>query len=123
MKIHLNLAAFILTLISPTVHADEHTTVPLGGIKPTVPASADVTFAIAIDRNPVYEGTIESVSGNVVTVTGAAYTADEFGYQSGIQSNTYYVNITSGNSFGIRLKITDNSSLNPDGRKNVRNQP
>lgn len=80
--------------------------------------SSDNFFSLPFVRPSAASLLVASVSGNVVNVTPApGWTANQFVYASGTQSNTYYARFTSGAAEGRIYPITANDSasvtLNP----------
>jgi len=73
------------------------TTDPMGGIVVNCPDSSDTRIALPFYRPPVFEGVVNSYSGNVITFSGTpGFAADQFVYEEGVQSNTYFVLVMSG---------------------------
>ncbi|MCE0523092.1 MAG: TIGR02597 family protein [Methylacidiphilales bacterium] len=57
-------------------------------------ANSDTLISIPFTRLPAFVGTVQSVSGNIVTVTGSPnWTANQFVYAAGTQTNTYYAQL------------------------------
>jgi uncharacterized protein (TIGR02597 family) len=55
-------------------------------------SNSDTLVSLPFTRAFTFRGTIQSVSGNVVTVTGApAWSQNQFVYNAASQTNTYYV--------------------------------
>lgn len=59
---------------------------------------SDTIIGVPLVREKVYEGTVESITGNVITLAGSpAWETDEFVYTGAInETDTYYVIIASG---------------------------
>ncbi len=67
------------------------TTDPVGYTALTLPASSDSLISIPFTRPAVFVGAIGSISSNVITTASSpAWTASQYKYASGTQSNTYY---------------------------------
>lgn len=77
----------------------------------TALGNSDTRFSVPLHRSPVYQGLVQSVSGNVITVQGLpGWTLNQFVYSSGSQSNTYYLSVGSGNKEGMFYTVTTNSA-------------
>jgi uncharacterized protein (TIGR02597 family) len=62
-------------------------------------ANSDTFVSLPFTRNPEFYGTTQSVSGNIVTVSGTpGWTNSQFVYAKGTQPKTYYVLIGPGPS-------------------------
>ena len=73
------------------------TTDPVGFTKITCLGNSDTIVSLPLTRPAEFVGTIQSVSGNVITITGStAWTPNQFVYVSGTQPKTYYALIGSG---------------------------
>ena len=54
-------------------------------------ANSDTLVSVPFTRTPAFVGTIDSISGNVVTLAGSpGFTTNQFVYAQGTQSNHYY---------------------------------
>jgi uncharacterized protein (TIGR02597 family) len=80
-------------------------------------ANSDTLVGLPFTRAPEYVGSVQSVSGNNLTVTGnPGWMANQFVYVSGSQSKTYYVLIGAGANGTVNPKegciyaITANSA-------------
>jgi uncharacterized protein (TIGR02597 family) len=77
----------------------------------TALGNSDTRFSVPLHRSPVYQGLVQSVSGNVITVQGLpGWTSNQFVYSSGSQTNTYYLSVGSGNKEGMYYTVTANSA-------------
>ncbi len=64
---------------------------PVGFTSLSLPANSDSRISIPLTRPAAFSGAISAVSGNTLTVaSSAAFTANQFAYAQGTQSNTYY---------------------------------
>lgn len=115
------LRAAIACLLALPILSQAVETNPVGFISITVPPASDVALGVPLGRPNEFQGVIESISGNTITLSGSpAWTASQFKYASGTQSKTYYLQIDSGKKEGLVLPITDNGSSTvtvtlPDG--------
>ncbi len=84
---------------------------PIGYFSFTAKANSDTLIALPLHRQPVYEGTVSSTTGNVITVTGSPnWTSNQFVYAAGTQTNTYYVLFGSGTKEGMYYTVTANAA-------------
>lgn len=86
----------------------------------TLPANSDSFFAIPLQRPAVYSGTVVSVAGNTVNLSGTPnWTANQFAYAQGVQNSTFYCIIGSGSKKGAFYTVIANGSdsltLEPNG--------
>lgn len=87
------------------------TTDPVGFVSVTVPANSDAVLAVPLNRTSEYKGTVASISGNVVTVSGTpGWTASQFVYNGTTQLKTYAMQMASGTKEGLVAKITANTT-------------
>ena len=62
-------------------------------------ANSDTLVSVPFSRSPAFVGTVQSVSSNVITVNGSPnWTANQFVYAAGTQTNTYYALIGASSS-------------------------
>lgn len=100
------LAMATATHAQTTVSSD-----PVGFNTITALGNSDTRFSLPLHRASAYQGAVASVAGNVLTVQGTpGWTANQFVYSAGTQSNTYYVEITSGSKAGMFYTVLGNSS-------------
>ena len=67
------------------------TTDPVGYTTMSLLANSDTLVSIPFTRPAAYTGPIASISGNTLTLsTSTSFTANQYVYASGTQSNTYY---------------------------------
>ena len=67
------------------------TTDPVGYTTASLLANSDTLVSIPFTRPVAYTGPITSISGNTITLSGSpGFTANQYVYASGTQSNTYY---------------------------------
>ena len=79
--------------------------------KITLSANADSIIAVPFNRLSADSGLVSSVSGSVIQIQGTPnWTANQFVYSSGVQSNTYYARFDSGAWEGRYFTITNNGT-------------
>lgn len=84
---------------------------PVGFVSLTVPAASDASLGAPLNRPNEFQGVIQSISGNTITVAGTPnWLSSQFVYASGTQSKTYYLQIDSGAKEGLRLPIAANDA-------------
>ncbi len=84
---------------------------PVGFVSVTVPAQSDAALGTPLGRANEYQGVIQSISGNVITVAGTpGWVASQFLYVNGSQPKTYYARIDSGVREGLIAPITANTT-------------
>lgn len=86
---------------------------PVGFISDTIPAHSDAAVTAPLNRPPVFQGTIASIAGNTITVTGSPnwQTAPkQFVRVPGTQPDTYFAQVGNGTKAGLYAAITDNGS-------------
>ncbi len=84
---------------------------PVGAMKVTALGNSDTILSVPLHRAADFEGRINSIASNVITVDGTPdWTADQFVYSSPDQTNTYYVLIASGSKEGSYFTVTANGS-------------
>ena len=67
------------------------TTDPVGYTTASLLANSDTLVSIPFTRPAAYTGAIGSISGSTITLaTSPGFTANQYVYASGTQSNTYY---------------------------------
>jgi uncharacterized protein (TIGR02597 family) len=82
-----------------------------GFLRLTLLGNSDNILSIPFGRAPAISLLVGSTSGNVITVSSApGWTANQFVYTSGTQSNTYFVRFTSGAATGRIYPITANGA-------------
>jgi hypothetical protein len=85
---------------------------PVGFVTVTVPANSDAILAVPLNRTSEFKGTISSISGNTVTVSGTpGWTTNQFAYNgpndAGTdQLKTYAMQIASVTKEGLTCSIT-----------------
>ncbi|MCF7790207.1 MAG: TIGR02597 family protein [Prosthecobacter sp.] len=106
----LHRSLLLLPLIATATMAQE-TTSPVGFNTVTALGSSDTRLSAPLQRHAVYQGVVQSVAGNEITVQGLpGWTLNQFLYVSGSQPNTYYVTPTTGNKKGMFYTLTANSA-------------
>ena len=116
-------AALVLGAVFAVTVPGQGTTDPVGFIQPfnssgnqiNLLANADTLVSLPLTRLPAFTGAIQSIAGNVVTVSGAApFTAHQFVYSSSSQHNHYYALLGAGTSAnpkeGHTYPVTDNGT-------------
>jgi uncharacterized protein (TIGR02597 family) len=101
--------------VSSTDEPQSVTSDPVGFNAATTLANSDTLLSIPFTRPPEFSGTIQSVSGNVITVQGTpGWSANQFVYVAGSQPKTYYVLIGAGGTSNPReghiYTVTGNDS-------------
>lgn len=96
-------------------------TAPVGFVSTTLNAATDNNFGLPLQQPAALQTTLTAVSGNVLT-TGAALTANQFVYNAGVQSNTYYVLVNSsataslnGTWYAITANDASTITVSPNG--------
>ena len=80
--------------VSGTVSTD-----PVGYMSFTCSGSSDTFVSIPFNRPAAFVGTVSSVSGGVVTISGTpGFTTNQFVYSGSTQPNSYFALLTSGSS-------------------------
>jgi uncharacterized protein (TIGR02597 family) len=98
-------------LAASAVQAQEVASGIFGYQNLTLLGNSDTIVALPFARLPAATVSASSFSGSVITVQGTpGWTASQFVYASGTQSNTYYVRIESGALEGKYFDITANST-------------
>lgn len=106
----LQISLLALSLTAGALQA-QVSTAPVGFNTITALDNSDTRFSAPLHRAATYQGVVQSVSGGVITVQGLpGWTANQFVYASGTQSNTYYVSIGSGNKVGMFYTVTANDA-------------
>ncbi|MGD1020654.1 MAG: TIGR02597 family protein [Verrucomicrobiia bacterium] len=84
---------------------------PTGSLSLTLLANSDTFVSIPFTTAPLFCGTVQSVSGNAVTVQGApAWATGQWSQMTGNGYFPNYVVLTSGTKEGATFSITNNSS-------------
>jgi len=84
---------------------------PVGFVSISVPAASDYSLGFPLHRPSEFQGVIQSISGNTITVAGTpGWSTSQFVYAQGTQAKTYYVQIDSGTKEGQYAKITANDA-------------
>ena len=89
-------------------------TEPVGFTRINCLGNSDTFVGMPFTRPPEFVGTIQSVSGNTIVVSGTPWTAGQFVYATGTQPNRYYMLVgpagTTNPTEGRTFFITGNSS-------------
>ena len=110
------LAVAVASSLSPGEFAVAQTvaTDPVGFTSKTCLANSDTRVALSFTRPPEFTGAVESASGNIITVGGSPWAADQFVYASSNQPKTYFVLIgphaSSNPNEGRSYLVTDNGT-------------
>lgn len=107
-------------ILALPVKAQNVTTDPVGAITLTLKGASDTHLSLPFQRSVALETQVSSISGNVITIAASAnVTGNQFVYVANTQTNTYYLQFTSGNRNGMYYTITANSpttiTVNPNG--------
>jgi len=107
-------------------HAQTVATDPVGAITLTLKAGSDTHVSLPFHRPVALETQAQSISGNTITVSSSAsLTASQFVYASGSQTNTYYLQFTSGSRSGMYYTVTANDgttiTVDPNGDAGLAN--
>jgi uncharacterized protein (TIGR02597 family) len=86
------------------------TSAPAGFLKLTTLGNSDNFVSVPFARAGAMFATVASTSANVISIAGSPWSAGQFVYVSGSQSNTYYARFTSGNAEGRIYRITNNTA-------------
>jgi uncharacterized protein (TIGR02597 family) len=109
MKI-IQFAVALLAAYTGLIHA-QVVTAPVGFVSVTVQPQSDVALGAPLNRAEEFQGVIQSISGNTLTVAGTpGWTANQFVYASGTQPKTYYARIDSGAKEGLIATISSNGT-------------
>jgi uncharacterized protein (TIGR02597 family) len=86
-------------------------TAPVGYVSVAVPANTDVALGAPLARASEFQGVVQSIAGNVITVAGTpGWTTDQFVFVSGgVQPKTYFLRVDSDSKEGLILPIASNS--------------
>jgi uncharacterized protein (TIGR02597 family) len=99
-------------LLGTAAFAQTVATDPVGFTTIACPANSDTTLSVPFTRPPEFVGAVQSVSGNVITVSGSPFTANQFAYVTGTQPKHYYVLIgphsTTNPKEGFQYTVTAN---------------
>ena len=88
----------------------EVTTTPVGVITLSALGLSDTALCPTLEREKVFTGVVETVSGNTITVSGSpGWVSNQFVYSSTVQRNTYYLLISSGLRSGAFYTVTGNT--------------
>jgi len=87
---------------------------PIGFLHVSCLANSDTYVSVPFTRTAEFNGIVQSVSGNVITVSGSTgWTPNQFVYAQGAQAKTYYAILTSGTAVspknGASYTVTANS--------------
>lgn len=111
MKKSTTLAAAAISLLTLAPLLSAVTTDPVGAQKIDLPAESDTIVALGFTRSAVFEGTVSSVSGDVISVSGTpVWTSNQYQNDPGVQDETYYVLMLTGNREGMYYTVTANGT-------------
>jgi uncharacterized protein (TIGR02597 family) len=106
-----SLAGVLLLNSTPLRAATELVSGIFGYCSLSLLGNSDTIVSVPFARLPTEEVTVASAASNVVTVQDAVnWTAGQFVYSTGVQSNTYYLRINSGALEGRYYDITNNTT-------------
>ena len=107
----LQLSLILFSLLGAAVAQAQVTTTPVGFNTVTALDNSDTRFSAPLQRPAAFQGLVQSVTGNVITVQGLpGWTLNQFVYVSGTQSNTYYASFLTGNKVGMFYTVTANDA-------------
>ena len=105
------LAATIALIAVPAFAQTTATTDPVGFITLTASGASDNQMSVPMIRDAAFAGPVNgSITANSFTVTGAAWTVDQFVFDGTTKLETYYCEFTSGPLQGLYYKITANGA-------------
>lgn len=115
-------AAFVaITTLTQVTLAE--VTAPVGFLKLTFKAQSDTPFSLPLNRPEVYSGQLNSISGNIISLSTSPFTANQFVYADGSQNEKYYLLFTTGvlegRSFDVTANGTNSITVNQDGTINI----
>jgi uncharacterized protein (TIGR02597 family) len=91
------------------------TTDPVGFVSVPVPTASDVALGAPLGRASEFQGVIQSIAGNTITMAGTPnFAANAFVYSAGVQAKTYFLRIDSDTKEGLILPITANGTASVD---------
>ncbi len=103
--------AAALALVGSLSCQAQVTTDPVGFVSITVLAKSDASLGVPLARPNEFQGVVQSISGNVITLAGTpGWTASQFVYVAGTQPKTYFARIDSGANEGLIATITANDT-------------
>jgi uncharacterized protein (TIGR02597 family) len=101
----------LAALLGTVASAQQAVTDPVGFVSVTVLANSDSMLAVPLNRAAEFKGTISSIAGNVITVSGTpGWTANQFVQALPSQTKTYAVQFASGTKEGMTGSITANTT-------------
>ena len=86
----LALALASLALFPSLKPAQAETTAPVGFTSTSLRGESDSAISLPFVRTSAFVGSVQSTSGDTITVSGSPWTANQFVYAAGSQSNRYY---------------------------------
>jgi uncharacterized protein (TIGR02597 family) len=105
-----------LGVFAGAARAQNVTTDPVGAVTLTLKGGSDTDISLPFHRPVALETQVQSITSNGstnsdITVSASAnITGNQFVYVSGSQSNTYYLQFTSGNRAGSYYTVTANGN-------------
>ena len=103
----------LLGLLALATASQAQTTVssdPVGFNSITALGNSDTRFSVPLHRMHAYQGAVASVSGNVITVSGTPFTASQYVYAAGTQTDTFYLEFATGAKTGKFYTISANTA-------------
>jgi len=119
-------AVAVLAISAPALSAQNVTTDPVGAVVIPLKAGSDTRISLPLHRPVALEALVGSISGNVITLQSpVSMTASQYVYASPAQTDTFYVQFTSGNREGMFYTVTANDAttltINPNNDVNLDN--
>ncbi|MFH1500274.1 MAG: TIGR02597 family protein [Verrucomicrobiota bacterium] len=108
-KLRYSLAAALLTVALTPLSAQSVTTTPVGAVSMEALANSDTLLTTTLVRPSVYQGTVTNIEGNNLTLSGFSFADGDLQYQVGVQSNTYYLHVISGEKAGHYSTVIANN--------------
>ncbi len=105
---------------APALRAQTVSTDPVGAITLTLKADSDTHVSVPFHRPVALETQVQTISGNTITINSSAnISSNQFVYNSPSQTNTYYLQFTTGSRAGMFYTVTANDAssitIDPNG--------
>jgi len=105
--------AVVCLAMAGVSHAGQVSADPQGFLSVTAAALSDTYFTLPYHRPPAFDGLVQSVNGNTLTLQvptgGLGWTAEEWVQQAEVQADSFYVLVGSGLQEGAGYPITANT--------------
>ncbi len=108
-KLRYSLAAGLLAAALTPLSAQSVTTTPVGAVSMEALANSDTPYVPTLVRPAAYEGSIAGGGGGEYALASAAFQVGALEYSEGEQSNTYYLQILSGQAAGHHSTVISNT--------------